>query len=244
MQQFSGIDYIKIDIANQYGLDKQTWFERISWVNNNDIYRIDSFMDRADEPLLMRKTINALMDAEAGIPTGFIMGLDSTSSFLQIMSLMIGDPIGAANSNLINTGERVDFYTKITKEINEIVTVDVPRDRIKEAGMPHFYNSKAEPKNVFGEGTPELAAFYKVVNKLAPGAEEVMGIINSCWNPNTLEHAWRLPDGCWSKVKVMEPVDKKIEIDELNHATFTHRAYINRPSEYGTSLVAIALMAI
>lgn len=245
MQQFTGIEYIKIDIANQYGLDKLTWNKRIKAADSMlDSSNMDHFIESADEPLLMQKAVYAYYDAQVGEPTGFIMGLDATSSFLQIMSLMIGDPVGAKYSNLINTGKRMDFYSEVTTEINELVTVEVPRDTVKGAAMPHYYNSKAEPKNVFGDATPELKAFYEVVKKLGPGAEEVMAIINSCWNPNTLEHAWRLPDGCWSKVKVMEPVDKKIEIDELGHATFTHRAYINRPSEYGTSLVANIVQSV
>ena len=31
MQKFSGTDYLKIDIASNYGLDKEPWEKRLAW---------------------------------------------------------------------------------------------------------------------------------------------------------------------------------------------------------------------
>ena len=36
MQKFNGVDYLKIDIANHYGLDKKLWDERLAWVNEHE----------------------------------------------------------------------------------------------------------------------------------------------------------------------------------------------------------------
>jgi len=38
--------------------------------------------------------------------------------------------------------------------------------------------------------------------------------------------------------KVIVPCDKRIEVDEFHHATFTHRSYVNAPDEYDVSLAA------
>lgn len=37
-----------------------------------------------------------------------------------------------------------------------------------------FYGSKAKPKEIFGEDTPELNAFYQAAQQVAPGAWELL----------------------------------------------------------------------
>ena len=59
-----------------------------------------------------------------------------------------------------------------------------------------------------------------------------------------LEHKWSLPDGHVVHAKVLVPVDKKIEIDELDHATFTFRTTANQPLEFGLSLAANIIHSI
>lgn len=237
MQRFSGLEYLKIDIANQFGLDKEMWEERIDWVDTN-INTLEAHMDYADNPILYIKAVQALRDTEAGIPTGFIMGLDSTASGLQIMALLSGCPITAANVNLTNTGKREDIYEKVSNVMNQLPNVNVDRGIIKKPLMTTFYGSMARPKQIFGEDTVELSAFYSTLMKELPGAFQLLGDIQSWWNPTALEHSWSLPDGHVVHAKVLAPVDKKIEVDELNHATFTFRTTANIPQEHGLSLAA------
>lgn len=101
-----------------------------------------------------------------------------------------------------------------------------------------FYGSKAKPKEIFGEETKELAAFYSAAQQLAPGAWELLHIFRETWNPATLVHQWRLPDGYLSYVKVEEKFEKRIEIDEFDHATFEFKYVENTPLEYGLSNIA------
>lgn len=240
MQTFSGIDYIKINIANHFGLDKLTWEARINWVNQNldDLY---SMVPEADEPVLMLKGINALEDAMEGIPTGFIMGLDATASGIQIMACLMGCHTTAANVNLIYTGKREDIYQKGADSMN---IPGITRAIVKKPIMTTFYGSFMQPMSVFGDGTPELKAFYQMLHRELPGAMECMNDIQSCWNPTALDYAWTLPDGHRAVMKVMVDKDMKIEVDELDHATFTYRTQVNMATEKGLSLAANVVHSI
>jgi len=237
MELFTGIEYIKIAVANAYGLDKKIWAERISWFNTID-WTIPAVLEEeirsAKEPLLMKKALNAYADAMQGTPTGFIMGLDASASGLQIMACLIGCKITAKGCNVISTGKRSDIYQNIITAMDS----DVPREDAKQAIMTTMYGSVAEPERLFGENTDELAEYYSALEDQCPGAMEVLGDVQSCWQADALSHNWILPDGHHIDIKVMQAIDKKIEVDELDHATFTHRANINQGMVKGISLIA------
>ena len=69
------MDYIRIDIANQFGKDKLTFGSRINWVNRNED-RLEELAVKADDYYMYVKAVHAYRDSQAGIPTGFAMGLD------------------------------------------------------------------------------------------------------------------------------------------------------------------------
>lgn len=85
MMRFSSLDYIKIDIANQYGLDKKTFPQRIAWVNS--VKDLRSKIKDAEKPVQFMAGVLALEDAQAGIPTGHLVGLDACASGKQTMPL-------------------------------------------------------------------------------------------------------------------------------------------------------------
>lgn len=138
MQQLTGLEYIMVDIANNYGLDKKLWDERISWTKATlaDPILLDKAVEEADEQLLMIKGINAYYDAVDGIPTNFTMGLDATQSGLQIMACLIGCKTTAANVNLIFDGTRQDAYQKVT-DVMVAHACAVNRGDIKYPLMTH-----------------------------------------------------------------------------------------------------------
>lgn len=155
----------------------------------------------------------------------------------------------ALQCNVLNSGKREDAYSNCVNQMNlylpqesQIVMGDtqdkLSRKNIKAAMMPVFYGSKKRPKELLGEDTIELQAFYDSLYDIAPGAMMAMDLMQSCWNPEGLSHSWTLPDEHHVNVKVMVPVDKKVEIDELDHASFTHRIYQNKPQDSGLSLAA------
>lgn len=240
MQTFTGFEYILIDIANQFGHDKWTFEQRIEWVKDN-LPALESLTPLADCKPLYIKGVMALRKAQAGQPTGHIIGFDACCSGIQMMSALTGCIAGATATGMVDPAVRADAYSKATEIMCTILGnshVAVSRDDAKTALMTAFYGSRAEPKAIFGEDTPEISAFYEAANTLAPGAWELLQDLLGSWQPFALSHQWQLPDGFEARVKVMERVESRIEVDELDHATFTYEYYINQGSKNGLSNAA------
>jgi hypothetical protein len=117
------------------------------------------------------------------------------------------------------------------------------REKTKNAVMTSLYGSKKEPKKEFGEGTPELNAFYKAMYQLCPGACELLQALLASWQPYALEHSWVLPDGFQARVKVMQKVEQRIEVDELA-SSFTYVYYENEGEEKGVKNAANVVHSI
>lgn len=147
MQLFSGRDYLKIDIANNYGLDKKTWNDRISWFNENQD-KLHSLVQTADEPALYYAGVKAWEDVQAGNPIGYMVSLDATSSGLQLLAALTGDRKAAGLCNVVNTYKdkaaqkeafeevlRQDAYTGIYNEMLEVIgeSSKITRDDTKQA---------------------------------------------------------------------------------------------------------------
>ena len=240
MQQLTGIEYLKVDIANAFGHDKLLWDERIAWT---DAQNMKFDLNQAEEKFMAAKAIQAYEDALNEIPTGHVIYMDATASGLQIMACLMGCITTAKNVNLIFTGKREDGYTNATTAMNQYMSVEILREVMKPPTMTVFYGSKAEPKNVFGEDTEELKAFYKALLDCFPGALEYLADTQGSWQGDAYYHQWTLPNGCVSRVKVWEDVEKKIEINELG-CTFTHRGRVNRPTDTGITLAANIVQSI
>ena len=127
MQTFTGTEYLKIDIANNFGLDRLKWSDRLHWFDNNEP-DLDSLSHRAKHPILFRKAVRAMHKVRKGEPTNHVMGLDATASGLQIMGAMSGCHNTARAVNLINTGERECVYSFVADHMNELPDVSVDRD--------------------------------------------------------------------------------------------------------------------
>jgi len=247
MQTFTGIEYVKIAIANAYGLDKELFEVRIKWVDdmvcsgllsNPELMNVTT--DNAGEPALFTSGVMALKKALAGEPSGFMLGLDACASGIQIMGTLIGCETTCRSTGLIDPTVRADIYTAVSgvmvTELGQAFSMS--RKDIKPAVMTYFYGSKMMPIQIFGEDTPELEAFYNSLYTVAPGAVVVMDNLMNSWQPYAMDHSWVLPDGFHAYVPVMEAVDFKVEVDELDHSTFTHRVYENQGTKRGLSIAA------
>jgi len=234
MSTFNGLDMLKIDIANCFGLDKVSWIDRLLWTESKKD-TLSHYIDDAENKMLYLKAIHAYQATLRGVPSGHNMFLDATASGLQIMAALSGCKKTARHVNMINTGKREDVYTEVATLMNKQVSVEhkVTRDLIKKPVMTHYYNK-------FNQDTlndVQQEAFYTVLAHSFEGAEAVKDTINDYWNPNATEHVWTLPDGHVSRVKVTEMINARIEVDELDHTTFTYRFEVNRASDVSTSLV-------
>ena len=58
------------------------------------------------------------------------------------------------------------------------------------------------------------------------------------WQPNALMHSWVMPDNFHVNIKVMQSKETRIEVDELNHTTFTTYVKVNQGSKQGLANVA------
>ena len=239
MTPFTAWQYLMIDVANQFGLDKLLFEQRIEWAEDH-INELELWADKADSKPLYMKAVLAVRKAQKGLPTGHLVGLDATCSGIQIMSTLTGCVAGATATGLVDPNRRADAYTDVTNEMNNILGggITISRDDAKSATMKSFYGSKKVPKDLFGEGTPELEAFYEAATTVAPGAWELLQDLLDSWQPYALVHQWKLPDGYDARVKVMDMVSTRIEVDELNHATFTYQYYDNVGTRKGRSNAA------
>jgi len=239
MKNFTGFQWLLIDAANQMGKDKDLFEERIQWTQDN-LQSLESLADQAETKPLYHKAVMAIRKAQQGIPTGHLVGVDAVCSGIQLMTFMTGCVAGARATGLIEQNARSDAYRETTNEMASILgnAVNITRADAKMALMTSFYGSKAEPKRIFGEDTPELNAFYEAAHTVAPGAWELLQDLLASWQPYALSHDWKLPDGFAARVKVMSKKEARVEVDELDHATFTYEFYENQGQKSGLSNVA------
>ncbi|WP_225784535.1 DNA-directed RNA polymerase [Xenophilus sp. Marseille-Q4582] len=252
MKFFTGWEYLLIDVANQWGLDKKLFEERIQWTTDNLSVLEDLGRKRMEdeaalpndqkwkEAPLYFAAVLAVRKAQKGLPSGHLVGLDACCSGMQVMSAMTGCVSGSRATGMVDKGVRADAYTIVTDAMGQLLAnpLAVNRKDAKSAVMTSFYGSKATPKRIFGEGTPELEAFYEAMQQVAPGAWELLQVLLASWQPYALAHSWKLPDGFDAVIKVMTKREVRIEVDELNHSTFSYEFDENIGQEKGLSNVA------
>lgn len=234
-QEFTGKEYLKIDIANNMGLDKEDWDIRLAWFDDNE-ENLDALIKQAEEPALYFAGVQAWKKAKAGKPCGYPISLDATSSGIQLLAALTGDRKAAALCNVIDTGHREDAYTGLYNAMLAKVGegAKITRKDTKNAIMTAFYASTAVPKKVFGEGAL-LDIFYETMKEHAPGPWEVTETMLAIWDNTALINEWIMPDNFHVKVKVMgQETDYVHFLNEPFEVSYS----VNKPIEGGRSLGA------
>ena len=235
MDYFSPIEYLKIDISNNMGLDKLTWKERIAWVDTHEV-ELENLVPQAETPALYYAGVKAYRDAQAGIPSGYPISLDASSSGIQLLACLTGDRKAASICNVIDSGKREDAYTAIYAAMLEIIGEDaqVTRNQTKEAIMHSVYGSEASPKRVFGEGIL-LDVFKHTMSEMCPVVWELNKVFLDIWDSTVTSHDWVLPDNFHVHVKVMNQRKETVHFLNAPYEVFTK---VNEPVKKGRSLGA------
>lgn len=240
MKFYTPFEWLCVDIANQGYDDKKLFEERVEWVKEN-FARLPYLNTSKKERPLYLKAVSALYRACRGQQIGHMVGLDATCSGMSIMSVVTKCFKGCLATNLIDPNKRNDAYTMVTGAASDKLEGDLIIDRkdAKNATMTTLYGSQKTPREIFGTDTEELDAFYAGLVEVAPLAVELLGDLRNAWQPYALEHRWVCPDNFTVRIKVMQKVEgERVEVDELDGATFTYDYYINEGSKSDLKLVA------
>ena len=233
-KHYTGKEYLEIDIASHFGLDKTSFEKRIKWVELHED-TLENLEDGADDFFQFSAAVMAYREAQAGKPSGYMVSLDAIASGPQLLSVLIGCKVGAANTGA--TGQkRVDTYGIMADTMSDLLgyPIECSRADIKYSFMPHFYGSEAEPKNLLGEDSPEYAVFYQATDMVCPGANMLLPAIMGLWNDEALSYQFDFPDGGIANCMVNRQIQTKIEVDTIEgHPVFDYIHTVNEPIEFG-----------
>ena len=231
MKYFTASEYLMIDIANNYGLDKLNWEDRIKFVKDNEP-ELEN-MSKPANPCLYYTAVQAYRDYQQGKAIGYPISLDSTSSGLQWLAVLTGDIAAAKLCNVYNTGKREDSYTIIYNKFKELAGEShYKRDNIKQAIMTSLYGSKKVPKDLFGE---QYYIFENLMGVLAPKCWELNKYLLDNWDSSVDEYNWVMPDNFHVTMEVEDKVKDTFTFlgtkEEFHH-------YEKRPISKGKALGA------
>lgn len=235
MKVFSSKEYLKIDIANNFGLDKLNWEDRLDWFDQNES-RLLQLVPKAKTPALFYAGAKAWEAVKRNEPIGYPISLDATASGIQILSVLTGDRSAAFLSNVLDAGKRMDVYTSVYEEMLRRAdqNIQLTRDTVKNAVMTSCYGSKAQPKKAFGEG-PLLEIFHQTMKDLCPGIWQFNKAMLAWWDPSATQYSWKLPDNFHVHIKVMSLVQETVQFLGEDHHIYRKE---NLPMEKGRSLGA------
>lgn len=231
-----GMEYLKVDVASQYGLDKQTIKARLNWFQANES-QLEQLTD-AEEPYMYAAAVNAYRQAQRGLEVQFPVSWDATASGIQLLSVLTGDESAAKLCNVIPTGEREDIYKATTDYANQNMKGTYKRADVKQACMTSFYGSEAEPFKVFRD---ELDAFNSLMEEIAPGPWITNNVLQNIWDNTWCNYGWTLADGFEVDIKVWNKHEEELVfMDQAYDITY----YRNEPVERNRGLGANTVHSI
>lgn len=126
-----GAYWLKVHLANCYGLDKASYDDRVKWVDDNAAMVVDAAKDplstlkewnEADEPLMFLAACDAYYAYTEGREVSLPISLDATCSGLQLYAGLMKDKQGAEVVNVIDTEgmkKPADVYTDVARLVEE-----------------------------------------------------------------------------------------------------------------------------
>lgn len=230
--RFSGMDYLKIDIANNWGLDKRNWDERLIWFELNKD-KLESLVPDAEEPALFFAGVQAYREAEKGNPIGYAVSMDAVCSGLQWLSILTGDN-KAAELCCVTGQQRNDAYTAIYQFMVDKLGEEakIGRKDTKRAILTSLYGSERVPTEVFGDG--ELySTFIETMEEHAPAAWELNKAFIDMWNPSVSSYHWTMPDNFQVNMNVWGTENHTVH---FHNQPYSVPVKVIKPTDKGRSL--------
>lgn len=215
---YSGLDYLKIDIANNLGKDKLLFEERIRWFDENipdsvvvmDNKELKDFVlsfTNPDSIELAYTGLLAYQDYWYGRPSGYRVSLDGVCSGASIMSALTCD-INGLNHTGLNEERRGDLYTAVYNTFKKIcdvpLAVEAKRDHIKDLVMQMLYGSKSVIEKTAKyllqsdneDQTFDLVKQYLIeaITMECKGAYDLQQLLVQTWDSKVTKHSWVMPD--------------------------------------------------
>lgn len=191
------INWLHMDVARAYGLDKATWAERLQWSQTHP-----ELQKGAKEPFTYKSAWEALQKALRGQPVDHLVSLDATASGIQCLSLMAQDEVSAEAVNL-GTSHVNNPYRRVQEHMGPY-----DYERVKQATMTSFYESVATPKDLFGE---DYDKFVAAASTMLPGPWIIKDAIASCMDCRD-QYRWTMMDGYRVVMDVTTPVECSMDI--------------------------------
>lgn len=223
--RFTGLQYLMMDIASSFGLDKRDWQERLDWFEENqealmqvadatqDELKQNELLAAAEEPALFYAGIQAWKNVMNGKPSGYPISLDATASGMQLLSCLSGCRASAMLCNVIPTGHREDAYKRLYEEMMKAVAATGDEELKQQTGYHSASTGKGITRghlkdaimtSLYGSkaepkkvfGTGALLdLFYHIMETCAPGAWQLNEALIQLWQPMAECHSWVMPDG-------------------------------------------------
>lgn len=251
--KLSAKDWIKVDLANHLGHDKITFPERIALIGSTPFQNLQEAACNAKDKYQATKAFNAFQDIffDHKTHSDHIMNLDACASGLQLFAVLTGDYNAALVTGLVDPNVRKDAYTEIINLMNQSLPADqqigsqsgITRKAAKDAIMPHFYGSRAEPTRIFGKGIVRHQ-FYRVMDGYFPETNKLYQTLVDIWDSSRKEYHWMLPDGHYAVMPVTQKVSATFATRSLGGAVFNHVWESSMPIETSVKLVANVIHSV
>ena len=128
-----GERWLRIHGANCYGMDKASYRERLAWVadrekdiiaTGKDPMRNIPFWQTADKPFEFLAFCDefARMKETARFLTHLPVSIDGSNNALQLISLLLRDPVGAEATNCVQCDIPADIYRLVAQRVLDMVS--------------------------------------------------------------------------------------------------------------------------
>lgn len=232
--ELTSLEYLKSDIANNFGLDKETYEVKLQWFEDNKNNLID-LIPEAEEKALFVAGIQAYENYLNDKPSGYPISLDAIASGMQFLSILSDCDKSAELCGIINNAEnkRPDPYTSLYKRFCDVLGVNgkIERKHVKKAIMTALYGSESTPKKIFGEDNYPL--FLKIMEKFTPKAWKLNEYLITLHDKKAIENKWVLPDNFHVIIPLEDIEYSKVRFD---NNIFEVATKVNKPVDFSRAI--------